>query len=81
MIWQTLTTVLIATSQKQGFSIRTRTDASSRDSRQEPYVLILRARLCAGRTRGNPRFHRDLIELLLTNNSMMFSLATTAVFI
>ena len=44
-------------------------------------MLILRARLCAGRTRGNPRFHRDLIELLLTNNSMMFSLATTAVFI
>ena len=30
---------------------------------------------------GNPLPYRDLIELLLSGNSMMFSLATTAVFI
>lgn len=33
------------------------------------------------RARGNPRPYRDLIELLQSGNSMMFSLATTAVFI
>ena len=71
----------IATSQKSGFSIRTRTNASRHDSRQEPYAVILHARLCAARARGNPRPYRDLIELLLSGNSMMFSLASTAVFI
>ena len=35
----------------------------------------------AQRARHNPRTYRDLIELLLSGNSMMFSLATTAVFI
>ena len=81
MILLLSTAVLIATFQKSGFSIRTRTNVSSRDSRQEPYAVILRAQLCAGRTRCNPRLYRDLIELLLSNNSMIFSLATTAVFI
>ena len=33
------------------------------------------------RARGSPRPYRDLIELLLSGSSLMFSLAITAVFI
>ena len=73
--------ISIATPQKSGFSIRTRTNASRHDSRQEPHSVILHARLRAGGTRGNPRPYHDLIELLLSGNLLMFSLATTAVFI
>ena len=81
MISQASTTRLIATFQKSGFSICTRTNVSSRDLKQEQHAVILRAQLCAGRKGCDPRLDLDLIKLLLFINSMMFSLATTAVFI
>ena len=79
MIRNGLITLLIATSQKSGSSIRNQTNASRHDSRQELNAAILHARLRADA--GNPRPYRDLIELPLSGNSMMFSSATTAVFI
>ena len=81
MISSASTNTSIAMFQKSRFSICTRTNISSRDSRQDRYAVMLSAQLCAGRTRCDPRLDLDLIELLLSNNSMMFGLAIIAVFI